>query len=189
MQLTAALRAWSDFRRRRPRTRSAAASPPRSIALGRAGTTLGSTMEQAVASFSQSAAATQSLQHGWQRAGERRACIGGVLGRGAEIWMRRKLATSAVVAMRDVLADMSSQGRQGADQIRAVAQQPRRHLAQPDGAAALAGTTDRPARSPRRSVRRWPASRRWSGSSRRWSRRSARAHRRRRGGAPGRHGC
>ena len=145
MQLTAASRAWSDSAQ--ATSNAFGSSIATSVdALGRAGTTLGSTMEQAVASFSQSAAqATQSLQQAGSELESGVTRIGGVLGRGAEDLdaAQHKLATSAV-AMRDVLADMSSQGRQGADQIRAVAQQLRDTLAQLDQVQPRwAGTTDR----------------------------------------------
>lgn len=145
MQLTAASCAWSDSAQ--ATSNAFGSSIATSVdALGRAGTTLGSTMEQAVASFSQSAAqATQSLQQAGSELESGVTRIGGVLGRGAEDLdaAQHKLATSAV-AMRDVLADMSSQGRQGADQIRAVAQQLRDTLAQLDQVQPRwAGTTDR----------------------------------------------
>mgnify|MGYP003614882401 CR=1 FL=1 len=145
MQLTAASRAWSDSAQ--ATSNAFGSSIATSVdALGRAGTTLGSTMEQAVASFSQSAAqATQSLQQAGSELESGVTRIGGVLGRGAEDLdaAQHKLATSAV-AMRDVLADMSSQGRQGADQIRAVAQQLRDTLTQLDQVQPRwAGTTDR----------------------------------------------
>lgn len=145
MQLTAASRAWSDSAQ--ATSNAFGSSIATSVdALGRAGTTLGSTMEQAVASFSQSAAqATQSLQQAGSELESGVTRIGGVLCRGAEDLdaAQHKLATSAV-AMRDVLADMSSQGRQGADQIRAVAQQLRDTLAQLDQVQPRwAGTTDR----------------------------------------------